>query len=167
MTTIIIIIIAVAVLAGLGSKIFLKSSSGLSDQGGMAPARDKSSPVSKKEKTAGFSAEKTLKMSSSIDTSGTMLFRPPPEATLFTGRKELLKKIASQATTRPVMIGINGFSGSRENLPDHPIEHNVRLSVSRCLPVYRHAGKSPGSAFCGGYHAADYFEISPYPAPAR
>ena len=111
MTTIIIIIIAVAVLAGLGSKIFLKSSSGLSDQGGMAPARDKSSPVSKKEKTAGFSAEKTLKMSSSIDTSGTMLFRPPPEATLFTGRKELLKKIASQATTRPVMIGINGFSG--------------------------------------------------------
>ncbi len=31
MTTIIIIIIAVAVLAGLGSKIFLKSSSGLSD----------------------------------------------------------------------------------------------------------------------------------------
>ena len=92
MTTIIIIIIAVAVLAGLGSKIFLKSSSGLSDQGGMAPARDKSSPVSKKEKAAWFSAEKTLKMSSSIDTSGTMLFRPPPEATLFTGRKELLKK---------------------------------------------------------------------------
>ena len=50
-------------------------------------------------------------MSSSIDTSGTMLFRPPPEATLFTGRKELLKKIPSQATTRPVIIGINGFSG--------------------------------------------------------
>ena len=33
MTTI-IIIIAVAVLAGLGSKMFLKDSSGLSDQGG-------------------------------------------------------------------------------------------------------------------------------------
>ena len=34
MTPIIIIIIAVAVLAGLGSKMFLKDSSGLSDQGG-------------------------------------------------------------------------------------------------------------------------------------
>ena len=167
MTTIIIIIIAVAVLAGLGSKIFLKSSSGLSDQGGMAPARDKSSPVSKKEKTAGFSAEKTLKMSSSIDTSGTMLFRPPPEATLFTGRKELLKKNRLPGHDTSGHDRDQRVFGSRENLPDHPIEHNVRLSVSRCLPVYRHAGKSPGSAFCGGYHAADYFEISPYPAPAR
>ena len=36
MTTIIIIIIAVAVLAGLGSKMFLKDSSGLSDQGGLS-----------------------------------------------------------------------------------------------------------------------------------
>jgi len=36
MTTIIIIIIAVAVLAGLGSKMFLKDSSGLSDQRGLS-----------------------------------------------------------------------------------------------------------------------------------
>ena len=111
MTTIIIIIIAVAVLAGLGSKIFLKSSSGLSDQGGMAPDAGKSSSSSKKAKAAESPVEKTLKFSPGMDTSGATLFRPPPEATLFTGRKELLKEIASQATTRPVMIGINGFPG--------------------------------------------------------
>ena len=111
MTTIIIIIIAVAVLGGLGSKIFLKNSSGLSDQGGMAPDPVESSSSSKKKKEDKPSVGQALKISPGMETSGATLFRPPTEPTLFTGRKETLKKIAAQATTRPILIGISGFSG--------------------------------------------------------
>ena len=110
MTTI-IIIIAVAVLGGLGSKIFLKNSSGLSDQGGMAPDPVESSSSSKKKKEDKPSVGQALKISPGMETSGATLFRPPTEPTLFTGRKETLKKIAAQATTRPILIGISGFSG--------------------------------------------------------
>ena len=112
MTTIIIVIIAVVVLVVLGSKIFSSGSSGSSRQSEMAPGTNEpSSKKEKKEKAAKSPVEKSLKFSSDMDVSGAALFRPPPEATLFTGRKEILKEIASKATTRPIMIGISGFSG--------------------------------------------------------
>ena len=109
MTTIIIVIIAVAVLVVLGSKMFSSGSSGSSRQGEMAPGPGEPSP--KKEKKAKSPVEKTLKISPDMDVSGAALFRPPPETTLFTGRKEILKDIASKATTRPIMVGLSGFSG--------------------------------------------------------
>lgn len=106
MTTIVIIFVSVAVLAILGSKILSRGS--LSAQGEAAPSKDE--PSSKKKKDAP-ATEKILKMSSTLKVSGASLFRPPPEAPLFTGRKEILKKVASQASASPILIGISGFSG--------------------------------------------------------
>ena len=109
MTTIVIIFVSVAVLAILGSKILSKVSGGdLSAKGEVAPSKDE--PSSKKKKGAP-ATEKILKMSSSLKVSGASLFRPPPQALLFTGRKEILKKVASQASASPILIGISGFSG--------------------------------------------------------
>ena len=48
---------------------------------------------------------------SEIKVKGANLFSPPPEPTLFTGRKETQKKIMAQATSYPIVIGINGYSG--------------------------------------------------------
>ena len=165
MTTIIIIIIAVAVLAGLGSKIFLKSSSGLSDQGGMAPGPGESSSSAKKEKATGSPGEKALKISPGMDTSGANLFRPPPEHTLFTGRKEALKKIAAHATTRPILIGVSGFSGVGKSSFIIPLMKKFAPQFPGTCLLINMQGDHPDP--CGGYHAADHFKIPPYPAPAR
>ncbi|MBT5632754.1 MAG: hypothetical protein HOJ13_08480 [Nitrospina sp.] len=112
MTTIIIIFISVIVLVALGSKVFSKGSArkGKSGKSGVAP--DLGDPSSKKKKKEeGATIEKTLKMPANINLSGVTLFRPPPEPVLFTGRKEVLKKIAGQTSGAPILIGISGFSG--------------------------------------------------------
>ena len=77
----------------------------------MTPDPGDSSSSSKMEKETEPLAKKALKISPGMDTSGATLFRPPPEPTLFTGRKETLKIIAAKATTRPILIGLSGFSG--------------------------------------------------------
>ena len=168
MTTI-IIIIAVAALVGLGSKIFLKDSSrgGLSDQGGMAPGPGESSSSAKKEKATGSPVEKALKISPGMDTSGASLFRPPPRAHAVHRPKRGAEKNRCPCHDTSYPNRGQRVFGSRENLLYHPVDEKVRPSVSRHLPVNRHAGGSARSAFCGGYHAADHFKIPPYPAPAR
>ena len=166
MTTI-IIIIAVAALVGLGSKIFLKDSSkgGLSDQGGMAPGPGESSSSAKKEKATGSPVEKALKISPGMDTSGANLFRPPPDHTLFTGQKEALIKIAAHATTRPILIGVSGFSGVGKTSFIIPLMKKFAPQFSGTCLLIDMQGDHPDP--CGGYHAADHFKIPPYPAPAR
>ncbi|MBT3365595.1 MAG: hypothetical protein HN472_03345 [Nitrospina sp.] len=112
MTTILIILISVVVLAALGSKLFSKGSSGKGASGKDKKATDSGEASSQKnKKEEGADIEKTLKMSSNINITGVTLFRPPPEPILFTGRKEVLKKVAAQASAPPILIGISGFSG--------------------------------------------------------
>jgi len=91
MTTIIIIVIAVAVLAAMGSKILSKDSS--KESPALAPDSEELSSKKKKKKEGGSDTEKPLKISTNMNTSGSSLFQPPPETPLFTGRKELLKEI--------------------------------------------------------------------------
>ena len=109
MTTIIIIFISVAVLAVLGSKIFSNSSS----KGNRSTASDsgKSAPSSNISDQAEASVEKAIKTSSVMNLKNVNLLQAPPENPMFTGRKELLKKILTQTATPPVLIGISGFSG--------------------------------------------------------
>ena len=108
MTTIITIIIAVVLLAALG-KIFFKGSSG--PKKGTSSAANKPFAASEKEKKNQPVDNEGFGTSSEIKIKGANLFNPPPEPTLFTGRKETQKKIMARATTSPVVIGINGCSG--------------------------------------------------------
>jgi hypothetical protein len=90
MTTIITIIIAVVLLAALG-KIFFKGSSG--PKKSTSSAANKSFAASEKEKKDQPVDNKGLGTSSEIKIKGVNLFNPPPEPTLFTGRKETQKII--------------------------------------------------------------------------
>ena len=111
MTTIIAIIIAVVLLVALG-KIFSKDASGPSSQRGAAPDSGESSSLPEKDKkNQSVVKNKGSSMSSDIGVKGASLFRPPPEPTLFTGRKETQKKIMSRASTPPIILGIHGHPG--------------------------------------------------------
>ncbi len=109
MTTTIIIIVAIALLIVLGGKIFSKSSSRVGPDG--ASGTNGSAQPSKNKKDPGNIVERAIKMSSEVGVKGSNLFSPPPEPPMFTGRKEILKDIMAQTTTRPILIGIHGFSG--------------------------------------------------------
>ena len=88
----------------------------------MTPDPGDSSSSSKMEKETEPLAKKALKISPGMDTSGATLFRPPPEPTLFTGRKETLKIIAAKAHDTSYPNRAQRVFGNRKNLPDHPIE---------------------------------------------
>lgn len=110
--TIIIIIIGVAVLALMASKMLSKGppKKGRSGKSGKASGSDEvSSAPTNAEAEA--TVKKALKMSSDMEVKGVNLFHPPAEPKLFTGRKEILKKIIGQITSPPILIGISGFSG--------------------------------------------------------
>lgn len=110
MTTTIAIIIAILFLAAL-AKIFLKESSGPSSKKVQSSNSNKSSNSPEKDKKEPSFVKKSAAMISDIKLKGTDLFRPPPEPTLFTGRKEIQKIILSRATTAPITIGISGHPG--------------------------------------------------------
>lgn len=107
MTLIITIIVAVVLLALLGSKIFLKGASG---GRGPGPGKSTSSPTGNKKNEPVLEKE-DREMSSGKEVKGADLFRPPPEPVLLTGRKEIQSKIMAQASTAPVIIGISGYPG--------------------------------------------------------
>jgi len=106
--TLIISIIAVVLLVALGSKIFLKGSARAKPSGSDAMSSD---PGKGKNKETAPAVKKDMKVFSGVEAKGANLFRLPPEPRLFTGRKETLKQIIAQTTTRPIIIGISGFSG--------------------------------------------------------
>jgi tetratricopeptide (TPR) repeat protein len=108
MTTLLIILVAVAVLA-VGSQIVLKKSSAGSKAAD--PKSGEPSSASNKKNEAEAVKKKTTKRSSEVNVKNVSIFQPPPEPPLFTGRKEILKKIAAQASMAPVIIGFSGLSG--------------------------------------------------------
>ena len=113
MLTTITIIIAVALLAALGSKIFFKNSSktGNSNQDGNSMDSKDSGSSSDTKKGVSSVIQKALKISSDYEIKGVNLFHAPAEPQQFTGRKEVQKKIVAQISTPPTIIGISGFSG--------------------------------------------------------
>jgi tetratricopeptide (TPR) repeat protein len=108
MTTIIIIIFAVVLLAAL-AKIFMKGSSSNKKEASSDSGKPAASP--EKVNKASSVIKKAMSKSSDIGVKSTDLFRPPPEPEFFSGRKEEMKKILALASTRPAVVGINGFSG--------------------------------------------------------
>lgn len=109
MTTIITIILAVVLLAALG-KIFFKGSS--SQRGASSNSSEPFAASEKEKKNQSADKKQGFGTASDIKVKGANLFCPPPEPTLFTGRKETQKKIMAQAATSPIVIGINGYSGA-------------------------------------------------------
>ncbi|MBC8286284.1 MAG: tetratricopeptide repeat protein [Nitrospinae bacterium] len=111
MSTIITIIIAIAVLAVLG-KVFFSGTSGPSRRKeGSADSGETSASPEKGNKNPSAVKNMGASMLSDMGVKGASLFRPPPEPTLFTGRKEVQKKIMGQVSTAPAIIGINGHPG--------------------------------------------------------
>jgi tetratricopeptide (TPR) repeat protein len=106
MTTILIIFVLVALLA-VGSQIFSKKSS----QGKTAKSSNSDKPSSADNKKIEAVMKKAAKVASKVNVKNVNLFQIPPEPTLFTGRKEILKKIAAQASSSPILIGLSGFAG--------------------------------------------------------
>lgn len=111
MTTIIFIIIAVFLLAILGKVLFKNTSSPSSQEGETLDIGNASPPPEEVEKSPSVVKKMGSAISSSIEIKGASLFRPPPEPTQFTGRKETQKIIMSRASTPPIIIGINGHPG--------------------------------------------------------
>ncbi len=112
MTTTIIALIAVVLLVALGAKLFSKKSSQKGQDEASGSSDTSASAIKKAD--AGAIIDKAMDLSSGGGGGGVKgehLYSPPPITPTFTGRKELLKHIMSQTTTRPILIGINGFSG--------------------------------------------------------
>ncbi len=107
MTTTLIIIIAIALLVILGSNIFSKKAG----KRGQKVASDSGTSSSPSKQGKEALIEKAMNLSSAKGVKGENMFNPPPEPPEFTGRKELLKNIMARTTTRPILIGIHGFSG--------------------------------------------------------
>ncbi len=116
MTTTILAIVVIAIIAGLASKMFGKSSS--KKKGGSSKSssgkqglisRVKADPH--KAKKAQALVEKALKLSPEMGIGDIKLYLPPPEPELFIGRKEIFKDIVSRTGKPPVMISFNGHPG--------------------------------------------------------
>ncbi len=130
MTTIITIIVAIALLAALG-KIFSKSSSGL--QGQQEAPLDTGEPASSPEKSKKNSpaVKKERKMFSNKAIKGESLFHAPPEPPLFTGRKETQQLILARDYTPSHFNRSQWVPGSRENLLGHHLDQQIRPTISR------------------------------------
>ena len=115
MTTIILVIIALAIAAGVVSKFVKKdpppkkssfSESDSDETSGRPKLRDPNQ--TKKAKAV---VEKAIKMSTEMGVGDIKLYLPPKEPELFIGRKEIFKDIVARTGKPPVMISFSGPQG--------------------------------------------------------
>jgi len=114
MTTTILIIATLAIVAGLVSKMVRKSSS---KKGGKSSSNDSGDSGKPKlrdpnhVKKAQAMVAKAIQMSPEMGVGDVKLYVPPPEPELFIGRKEIIKDVLARTGKPPVMISFSGPQG--------------------------------------------------------